>query len=112
MVGRQMTAANFPDGRIEVTDVDDVASYIADFNAIAHPVGSSSQDINPADEAGDRRLQGESKNQRDQSERYDSRIPVDEQHRNRNKERDERCAQSYDPFQIEARHGAAQAAND
>ena len=55
-------AAEFPESRIEVTNVNDIASGIADLNPIAYPVRLTNEDVYPGDETFHRGLNGQAEN--------------------------------------------------
>ena len=62
MITRNVMTAEFPEGSIQVTDVNYVASGIANLDPIAHPIRLTNEDIDPGDEAFHRRLHSQSKN--------------------------------------------------
>src|SRR5215813_10363598 len=67
MISRQILAAKFPYGRIQVADVDNIAGSLAYLDPVAYPVRSANQNIDPAYEAGYGSLKREAQDQRDQT---------------------------------------------
>ena len=76
MFSGKIITAEFPERRIEITDVDHVACYQSDLDPIADAIRLAHEDINPADKTRDRRLQCKAEYQRDQTKRNNSRVPV------------------------------------
>ena len=68
MFSGEVRSTNFPQGSIEITDINDVPLRVSDLDAISHPVWLPDEQIYPADEACDRRLQGKAKDQRKHSQ--------------------------------------------
>ena len=62
MIGGKIFATEFPEGRIEITDVDYITGGIVDFNPIANPVWATHQNVDPTDKTRHRSLDGETDN--------------------------------------------------
>src|ERR1051326_816658 len=99
-----MSSADFPEGGIEVADIDDIAASIADLDAIADAVRRSDEDVNPADEAGDRSLQRKAEDEGNQAEGDDSGVPVYEQNWNDDEDNRQYDCQAQNPTEIEPRY--------
>jgi hypothetical protein len=76
MLRGKVRSAKFPQRRIQITDVDNVPLGIADLDAVPDPLGLADQQIDPADQARDRCLQREAKDERDNTHRDKRRIPA------------------------------------
>jgi hypothetical protein len=67
--------------------------------------------IDPRDEARHRHLESEAQHERDQAERDERRVPVGEQHGDREEHGDQTDDETEDAFQVEARDAIGHAAD-
>src|ERR1041385_76162 len=112
MIGRkQVTAAEFPQSRVEITDIDHVPGGVANLHAIADAIRRAHQDVNPAKKTGHRCLHREAKDQREQSDRNQRRIPVLKNNRDDREQQQESQEQLGDAPQVVSRNGAADASD-
>src|SRR5215475_6775137 len=81
MIGREIFATELPQCGVQVADIDNVAGGICYFNAVAHAKRLTDQNVNPSNEAFNRRLQSQPDNDRTDAERSDSRIPIHKNYR-------------------------------
>lgn len=72
----EVVAGEFPEGRVEVVYFYHVAAERVDLDAVAHVEGLADEDVEPADEGGDRVLEREAEDEGDQPEGNGGRIPV------------------------------------
>src|ERR1041385_870950 len=112
MIGRKKRAADFPEGGVEVTDINDVAARIADLDAVANTIRRAHENINPADEAGYGCLQRETKYQGNKTQRDDGSVPIDEKNGHDDEADGQDDCQPQNPLQIEARNDVAHARED
>ena len=59
MITGNIIAAKLPKRGVEVANVDHIAGRIANFDPIAYAIRLPNEEVNPADKAGHRRLNGE-----------------------------------------------------
>src|SRR5882724_3852949 len=78
MVSREILTAKFPQRRIKVADVNNVARRASYFYAVANSIWGSDHEVDPSYEACDRLLERKPQHQRDQAQGYHCRVPVDE----------------------------------
>ena len=76
MIRREQVPAEFPQGGIQITDVDYVAFGIPDLDAIADSIRRARENIDPTQETGDWRLHRQSEDQRKQADRDNGRVPI------------------------------------
>src|SRR6185369_16972264 len=76
MFSRKIVAAEFPQRRVEITDVDHIAAYEPNLDPIANAIWLAHENVDPANETRNRRLQCEPEYQRDQAKRNDRGVPV------------------------------------
>src|SRR5437870_11020434 len=100
MIGRKILAAEFPESGVKITHVDDISGSVSDFNAVADSVRRPHQHIDPADEAGDRSLQREAEDERDQADRDNGGIPIDEDDRDHYESNSKNYNQSQYPLEV------------
>ena len=62
MIGGKIFAAEFPQGGVEITHINNVARGIFDLNTIADPVRPPDQDVDPAEKTGHWCLHGQANN--------------------------------------------------
>ena len=84
MIAGNILAAKFPQGGIEITDVDDVAGCVADLNAVADAVRPTHEDKNPGNETLGRCLDGQTNDDRPDTERGERGIPIHKDDRDSN----------------------------
>src|ERR1051325_3420172 len=92
MFSREIIAAELPECRIEIVEVDHVAGGVADLDAITDAIRLAHEDVDPTDETGDWSLKCKSEYQRNQAKRNDRGVPVlkeDRQHKERNHQPDD-----------------------
>src|SRR5262245_21155255 len=100
MLRGKIVATKLPERRVEIIYVDHVACRSTDLDPITNAVRLAYQNINPTDEARNRRLQGEAKYQRDKTKGNDRCIPVLKEDRQYKKSDREPYDQSRDTFQV------------
>ena len=76
MVAGNVLTAKFPERGIEITDVDHVASGIANFNAITNAKRLPNKNKNPGDETFHRGLHGQADDDRTDAERGERAVPI------------------------------------
>ncbi len=84
MVPRNILASEFPQRRVEVTDIDDVTGGVIDFDAIADAKRLADENVYPGDETFHRCLHGQAQDDRSHAECGERRIPVYKNHRHGN----------------------------
>ena len=101
MIGRKILAAEFPQGGVEVADIDHVAGGVGYFDAVAHAKRLAHQDVNPGDEAFHRSLHSQPDNDRTDAERSDRRVPINKNNRDNNNRDGQRNSQPLDALESE-----------
>lgn len=101
--------AKFPEGGVDVADIDDVAGGVVDLDPVAHPVGPPHEDVNPIDETGHGRLHGKTEDDRDHPDGYEGGIPIDENNRDADEQDEDKNDQSLDPLESETSRGIGDA---
>src|SRR5207249_1099610 len=76
MVSGNILTAKFPQGRVEITDIDYVTSGIADFNSVANTKWLPDENKNPGDETLHRSLHGQTNDDRTDPERGERAVPI------------------------------------
>src|SRR5690349_7777339 len=71
-------AAELPQCCVEITDVDHVASGVADFDSVTDSERLANENVNPGDETLCRCLDGETDDDRTDAERGERAVPIDE----------------------------------
>ena len=101
MIAGKILAAEFPQGGVEVTDIDHVAGRIGDFDAVAHAKRLAHQNVNPGDEAFHRSLHSQPDDDRTDTERSDRRVPINENNRDNDNRDGQRNSQPLDALEGE-----------
>jgi hypothetical protein len=68
--------AEFPQGGVEIADINHVASGVADFDAVADAKRLANQNVNPGDKAFHRGLHSQPDDDGTDTERCDRRVPI------------------------------------
>src|SRR6185369_8847761 len=100
MFSREIVAAEFPQRRVEITDVDHISAYEPNLDPIANAIWLAHENVDPANETRNRRLQCEPEYQRDQAKRNDRGVPVLKKDRQYKKPDCHPDDQSRDAFQV------------
>src|SRR5262249_14374090 len=100
VVGGEELAAELPERRVEVVDLDDVARRVVDPDAVADPVGRASEDVDPSEKARHRSLHGQTDDDRDDSERDQARLEIPEERRARPANEEDAGQESDDSGQV------------
>jgi hypothetical protein len=101
MVAGDILAAKFPQSRVEVSNVNHVASGIAYFDAVAHTKRLSNQNINPRDETLHWRLHSQSNDDRANTERSHRCVPIYKNNRDDDDPHRESNSQASDTLECE-----------
>src|SRR5437868_14001409 len=105
MIGGKIFAAKFPQGGVEVTNIDDITGGILNLNTIAHAIGMPDQDVDPAEKTCHRRLHGQANDDRADSNGDQRGVPINENDADDDDGDDKGDEQMFDPAQRETRSG-------
>src|SRR6266404_5724179 len=111
MIGGKIFSTKFPEGRIEITDVDHIAGSVVDFKRIAHPIWPPHKNINPPDKTGHRSLDRKADDDRENADRNERGVPVHKDDRERNDCDKHRYDQTDNALESEARGSVGHAAD-
>ena len=81
MITGNVLPAEFPQRRVEVTDINHVSSGVADFDAVANAKRLANQNVNPCDETFHRSLYRQPDDNRANSKRGHRAVPIHEDDR-------------------------------
>src|SRR5213080_3648543 len=105
MIGGKIFPAKFPQGGVEVTNIDDITGGILNLNTIAHAIGMPDQDVDPAEKTCHRRLYGQANDDRADSNGDQRGVPINENNAD-DDDGDDKCyEQMVEPAQRETRSG-------
>src|SRR4029453_12468235 len=111
MITGDILPTEFPQGRVEIADINYVAGGFADFDAVADAKRLANQNVNPGDKAFHRGLYSQPDDDRTDAERSDCRVPVHKNNRHNNNGDGQRNSQPLDALECETRRSILNPSN-